>query len=114
MFVRIGDAGLHLQLDAVLGLAVDRGLAHRRAGHVDHFRIHAGLHGVENVAAGEVDRGRGLPRQIDVGLVGGDHRVDDALHVAAGQDVRLHLGLRDMSSPARTGLDARVDDRGWR
>src|SRR5205807_2152222 len=50
-----GDAGLDAKLDAVLGHAVDRLLLHRRVGHVDHLGVHAGLHGVEDVAAGEVD-----------------------------------------------------------
>jgi hypothetical protein len=86
-----GDAGFDFQLDAVLGHAVDAVAAHGGAGDVDHFRIHAGLHGIENVAAGQIDGGRGLPGQIDVGLVGGDHGVDDALHVAAGQHVRFHF-----------------------
>src|SRR5690606_3099549 len=72
-----GDLGLHLQLDAVLGDRVDGAAAHRGIGDVDDLRIHAGLDGVEDVAAGEVDRGGVFPRQVDVGLVGGDHRVDD-------------------------------------
>jgi hypothetical protein len=83
------DARLHAKLNAVLADRVDRLPPQGRVRHVDDLRVHARLHGVEDVAAGEVDRGRGLPRQVDVGLVGGDHRVDHALHVAAGQHVRL-------------------------
>ena len=71
-----GDAGFDVKLNAVLGDAVDGWLAEVRIGHVDDLGIHAGLHGIENIAAGQVDRGGGLPGKIDVGLVGGDHRVD--------------------------------------
>ena len=41
-------------------------------GAVDHFRIHAGLHGVEHVAAGQVDGGRAVEVEVDVGPLGGD------------------------------------------
>ena len=83
---------------------------HRGVGHVDHLRVHAGLHGIEDIAAGQVDRGRGLPGEVDVGLVGGDHRVDHALHVAAGQHVRFHLRRAD-GKPGAVRLNAGVDDR---
>src|SRR5439155_24522848 len=69
----------------------------------------ARLDGIENVAPGQVDRRRRLPGDVDIGLVGGDHRVDDALHVAAGENVRFHLRRRDVD-PRAAGLNARVDD----
>ena len=53
-----GDAGLHLELNAVLGDGVERLAACRvlrRA--VDHLGIDARLHGLEHVAAGQVDGG---------------------------------------------------------
>ncbi len=78
-------------------------------GHVDDLWVHAGLHGIENVAAGQVDRGGRLPGQIDIGLVGGDHRVDHALHIPAGKNVRFHFRRTDAKSRAMR-LDARVND----
>ena len=50
--------GLDLQLDAVLRHAVERLPAAAAAGAVDHLGIDAGLHGLQHVAAGQVD-GRG-------------------------------------------------------
>ena len=49
-------AGFHLELDAVLGHAVDRNAPGRRVRGVDDLRIHAGMDGVDDVAAGQVDR----------------------------------------------------------
>ena len=79
-------------------------------GHVDDLGIHAGLHGIENIAAGQVDGGGGLPGQIDAGLAGGDHGVDDPLHVAAGQQMAFHFRLADLQAGLR-GLDSADDDR---
>jgi hypothetical protein len=59
---------------------------------------------------GQIDGGRGLPRQIDVGLAGGDHGVDNALYVAAGQNVRFHFTRAYVQSRA-AGLNSGVDDR---
>ena len=47
--------------------------------------------------------------KIDAGLAGGDHGVDDALHVAAGQQVAFHFRLGDLQAGARR-LNAAVDD----
>ena len=65
-------------------------LPHAAAGAVDHLGIDAGLHGLEHVAAGQVD-GRGqLEVEVDdLGLVGGDQRADHQRHVAAGQVMGL-------------------------
>jgi hypothetical protein len=60
------DAGLGLQLDAVLGDGVDGRAGAGLGGAVDDLGVHRGLHGVEDVAAGEVDGGRGVPRQFDL------------------------------------------------
>src|SRR5207248_3675871 len=64
-------AGLDLELDAILGDGIDGHPAQGGVGHVDDLGVHAGLDCVEDVAAGQVDRRRGLPGQVDVGLVGG-------------------------------------------
>ena len=61
----------------------------RRVGAGDDLGVDARLHGLEHVAAGEVDRRGALVRQRDVGAVGGDQGADDVGHVAAGQVVRL-------------------------
>ena len=96
-----GDAGLGLELDAVLGDGVDGGLPGGGVGAVDDLGIDGGLDGVEDVAAGQVDGGGRLARQLDVGAVGGDQRDDHVAHAAAGQVVALQGGRR-MFSPART------------
>ena len=49
------------------------------------------LDGLEDVAAGQVDGGGDVPRQVHAGLVGGDDRRRHLRHVAARQVVRLHL-----------------------
>ena len=77
-------------------------------GAIDHLRIDAGLHGVEHVAAGQIDR-RGLVEiQVDVGPMGGDDRPDHVGHVAAGQVMGLQppggdapLASRRRCRPAR-------------
>ena len=76
-----------------------------RVGAVDHLRIDAGLHGVEHVAAGQVD-GRGpVEIQVDVGAMGGNNRLDHVRHAAAGQIV----GLEPPGADA--GLFFRADAR---
>src|SRR5205814_1210455 len=79
------DLRLDLQLDAILGDAVDRLSPGAGVGAGDDLGIDAGLHGLEHVAAGQVD-GRGpLVRQRDIGAVGGDQGADHIGYVAAGQ-----------------------------
>ncbi len=64
---------LHLQLDAILGDPVDRLPALGRIGAVDHLRVHAGLDGVEDIAAGQIDSGGLACRgQGDIRSIGGD------------------------------------------
>ena len=88
-------AGLGPELNAVAADGVEGLPALGRVGAVDDLRIDAGLDGVEDVAAGQVDGGGRLPRQVDAGLVGGDDRRGRLRHVAAGQVVRLQvLGRR--------------------
>ena len=72
--VRTVTRAAALQADAVLAHAFEHRLALGRVGAVDDLRIDAGPHGIEDVAAGQVDGGGGPPRQIHAGLVGGDHR----------------------------------------
>src|SRR5690606_30112034 len=66
-------------------------------------------HGVEDVAAGEVDGGRPVERERDARLVGGDQCVDDPVDVAAGQVVGLELVLVHLDA-GLVGLDQRQDD----
>ena len=69
-------------------------------GAVDDLGVDAGLHGLEHVAAGQVDGGGLLEGQVDVGLVGGDQRVDHVDDVAAGQVVGFQLvGARARARP---------------
>ena len=63
--------------------------ARARVGARDDLGIDAGLHGLQHVAAGQVDRRGPLVRQRDVGAVGGDQRADDVRHIAAGQVMGL-------------------------
>ena len=75
-------------------------------GAVDHFGIDAGAHGVEHVAAGQVDRRGPVEVEIDVGPMRGDERVDHARHVAAGQVVGFEPARGDAG--VRIGADARL------
>ena len=84
-----GHLGFDLELNAVLGDAVDRLAARRGVGAGDDLGIDAGLHGLEHVAAGQVDGGGSLVRQRDIGAVGGDQGPHHVGHVAAGQVVGL-------------------------
>src|SRR5690606_31522024 len=96
------DAGRGDQLDAVLGDGRD-------VGRLDHARVHGHAHGVEDVAAGEVDGGRPVEPERDARLVGGDQCVDDRVDVAAGQVVGLELVLVHLDA-GLVGLDQRQDD----
>ena len=69
------------------------------------------LHGLEHVAAGQVDGRRALKDQGDVRALGGDERVDHAVDVAAGQVMGLQLVDGDVQARLG-GLDQRVDDAG--
>ena len=72
------DAGLCDQLDAVLG----------HGGHgrrVDHLGVDRHLHGLEHVAARQVDGRRHLEVEHDIGLLGRHEGVHHVRHVAAGQ-----------------------------
>ncbi len=80
----------NLQLHAVFGDGAQGGpLRPLGVGAVDHLRIDARLHGVEHVAAGQIDGRRAVEIQVDVGAVGGDDRLDDVRHAAAGQIMRF-------------------------
>ena len=91
-----GHARDHEHLDAVPGHAADL----RRG---DDLRVHAHLHRLEHVAAGEVDGGGAVEVQGDAGLVGRDQRVDDVLDVAAGEVV----GLESLDRDVEPGLHRR-------
>ena len=100
-----------LELDAVLADAVERLLALGRVGAVDDLGIDADLDGLEHVAAGQVDGGGHAPGQVHAGLVGGDDRGRHLRHVAARQDVGLHLLRRDLDAGLHQG-DLLADDHG--
>ena len=80
-----------------MALRVDSSIL--RIGAIDHFGIHARLHGVQHVAAGQVDGRRAIEVEIDVGPVRGDDRPDHARHVAAGQV----MGLEPLRGDAGRG-----------
>ncbi len=94
--------GTHL--DAVLGDGRDR----RR---LDDLGVDRHLDGLEHVAAGQIDGGRALEGQVDVGLVGRDQRLDNALHVPPGEVVRLEQRRRQEDARL-VGRDQRQDDLG--
>ena len=79
--VRTVTRALALTLDAVLGHAVDGGLAGRGIRAVDDLGIDAGLHGLEHGLAGalggEVDGAGAVEVEVNAGLVRGDERLHD-------------------------------------
>jgi hypothetical protein len=109
-----GDVGAHRgarlgeQLDAVLGDGGDARARVLRA--VDDARVDAGLHRLEHVAAGEVDAGRRLERELDAGAVGRDQRAHDVQDIAAREVVRLQVARLDGDAGLDRG-DLRLRDR---
>ena len=90
-----GHAGLDLELDAVLGHAVDRS-AGRRSGFGQSMTL--GLTEVRTASStscpalgGEVDGAGAVPVERDAGLLRGDQRVHGRHDVAAGQVMGLDL-----------------------
>ena len=79
--------------NAVLGHAIDRGSAHRRVGHIDHFGINAGADRFEHSFAGalgrEVDGAGAIEIERDAGLVRRDQREDYLTHIAPRQVMRF-------------------------
>ena len=99
------DAGLCDQLDAVLG----------HGGHgrrVDHLGVDRHLHGLEHVAARQVDGRRHLEIQHDVGLLGRNQRVHHVRDVAAREVVGLQLVGIEAQSGFRALDHRRNDGRG--
>ena len=86
-----GDTGFGDELDAVLGHG-------GHGGRVDDLGVDGGLHGLQHVAAGEVDGRGGLEVEVHVGLVGADEGVDHGGHMAAGQVVGLEVVLLDLQA----------------
>jgi hypothetical protein len=86
-----GHASTGAKLNAVLADAVERRPALGGVGAVDDLRIDARLDGVEDIATGQIDGGRGAPRQVHAGLVGGDDGRRHLGHVAARQVMGLHV-----------------------
>ena len=62
------------------------------------------MHGIEHVAAGQVDGGGAVEIQIDIGPLGGNDGANHARHIAAGQIVRFQAARGD--SRVRIGADA--------
>ena len=98
-----GDAGLGPQLDAVLGDGGDHG-------GLDDLGGNAHLHGLQHVAARQINGGSLFKGHFDIGALGGDERVDDAIHVAAGQIVGLQLGKGHVQT-GLAGLDEGIDQQ---
>src|SRR5690606_1034051 len=94
------------QLDAVLG---DGGDVRR----LDDARVDGHAHGVQHVAAGEVDGGGPVEGQRDARLVGGDEGVHHPIHVPTGQVVGFELVLVHLDA-GLVRFDERQDDPvGW-
>ena len=107
MFVRTVTRAFTWSWMPFLATAAMTGLPNDRVRDVDDLGVDGRLDGLEHVAAGEVDRGRRLERQLDPGAVGGDHRRDDLRDVAAGEVVRLELAARRRRCrPGRTRIFA--------
>ena len=69
-----------------LGYHLDTVLGHSRHGRsIDYLRIYRHLHGLEHIAASEVDGSRHLEVQVDIGLVRGDQGIDNIGHIALRQ-----------------------------
>ena len=98
-----GDTRFDVELNAVLRDALkDRCF--------DHPRVDRRLQRFEHVAAGQIDRGRALPLQRNLGALRGDHGQRDVLDVAAGKDVRLQLVDRNLQPRFARPHQVRNDD----
>ena len=86
-----GNAGAGLQLDAVLRYGVDGLTTRLHAWAINDLWVNAGLDSVKNVSTRQVNGSSAVPRQVDLGLVCGDHRAHDTLNVSAGKEVTLQL-----------------------
>ena len=76
------NPGLGYHLDTVLGDS-------RHGRSVDDLGVDRHLHGLEHIAAGEVDGSRHLEVEVDIGLVCGNQGIDHIGHVALRQVVSL-------------------------
>ena len=103
------DPRLGFELNPVFGHRVDRGLARSGKRNVNHLRVDGSFHCLEDVAPRQVDRRCSLPRQGDLGSVGGDHRANHVRHPPPGQEVRLQI-VRGNIDPRLLGADAVVHD----
>ena len=96
-------AGFRYKLDAVF-----RHSGNRRC--VYHFGIHTHLHGLEHVAAGEVDGGRHFEAEVDVGFCRRHKCVDNTLHITAGEVVGFEVVAGYIMQAGLVGLDERADN----
>ena len=114
-FVRTVTRALTSSSMPFLATALSVALPDARIGAVDDFGHDARPHGVEHVAAGQVDRGGPVEIERNAGPVGGDDRQDHVRHVAAGQIVRLEplradaVAAADVEARLR-GHDLRLHD----
>jgi hypothetical protein len=107
-----GDAGPDLEFHAVFRHGRERRFAAGAIGAVDHLRVDARLHGIKNVAAGQVDGAGAVEVEVEVGAMGGDEGPDHTRHVAAGEVVGLEAASRDVAADSRLrGHDLRLHDR---
>src|SRR5690606_22111270 len=98
-----GDASGGDELDTVTSHRAD-------VGSLDNARVDRDLHGVEDVAAREVDGGGTVEGQRDARLISSDQSVHDPVDVAAGKVVRFELVLVHVGDPGLVGLDQRQND----
>src|SRR5260370_42281213 len=66
------DARPRFQLNAVLANTIEGLPAFDGVGAVNDFGINAGLDGVEDITACQIDGGRSFPREVDTGFMSRD------------------------------------------
>ena len=98
-------AGFGDELNAVLGHS-------GYGGRVDDLGVHRHLHGLEHVAAREVDGRRHLEVEHDVGFLRRHEGVDHVRDVTAGEVVGLQLVGIEFQARFRALDHRRHDDRG--
>ena len=109
------------ELDAVSCDCAQRVLAAKlRIGAVDHLGRDAGTHRVEHISAGEINCGRTVEVQVDVGTISGDNGAKDphdvspreemgfqasGAHAALAVDIQTRLRTHDFGDDDRTGME---------
>src|SRR5690606_10265084 len=114
-----GHARAGLELDAVAGDRINGRATELGVRHIDELGIHRGLHGVEDVATGEVDRAGGVKWQLDLGFARRDESVHDTRNATAGEvvgfelvrgDGRTNVGLHSLDSAVHDDIGAHLPE----